>query len=370
MNRRIAELDGIRAIAILMVIVWHYVACQPKILTPGSLGFYLHLPTTAFWSGVDLFFVLSGFLIGGNILDNGEKKSFLRVFWIRRICRIFPVLFLLLFVCWISSAYLDSERFAWLYNDLMPWWTYISFTQNIAMGLDNSFGGHFLGVTWSLAVEEQFYLFAPILIVACGKKTWIRSLVPLIVLALILRLLFPGFHTHVNTVFRMDSLLLGALVATIYRKEGIWQYLLLNRALVVAFFIIFSSLSLGSLVFFDVGEVKFSLFAIVYSSFLVVVLLYRSSRLTWILRTKILGFWGSIAYGLYMYHQAISGLLHGWLRNGASPSLVGGFAASITGAAFVLSVLVAWISYIHFESVFLKLGRRQHYGEHRVLNKD
>ncbi|MDE0838744.1 MAG: acyltransferase, partial [Kiritimatiellae bacterium] len=229
MNYRVRELDGIRGIAILMVLIWHYITCLPKHLVPGSIFKDLHTLTTAFWSGVDLFFVLSGFLIGGIILDNHLKHSFLKVFWIRRICRIFPVLFLLLFLCWASVVFLNAERFSWLFDGLMPWWTYPTFTQNIAMGQTGFFGGKFLGVTWSLAVEEQFYLVAPLLMLAVGKRTWTRAIVPLILFALLLRLSFPGFHGYVNAAFRMDSLLSGVLIAVIYRNEKVWRTLLSHR---------------------------------------------------------------------------------------------------------------------------------------------
>ena len=78
MSKRIKELDGVRGIAILMVMVWHYFTCQWSPADSGSLLWYLQHSTIACWSGVDLFFVLSGFLIGGIILDNHEKPGFLK----------------------------------------------------------------------------------------------------------------------------------------------------------------------------------------------------------------------------------------------------------------------------------------------------
>jgi peptidoglycan/LPS O-acetylase OafA/YrhL len=79
-NSRISELDGIRGIAIIMVLIWHYIACQEKDLVQGSVLSMLHFPTKYFWSGVDLFFVLSGFLIGGIILDYHRSPNFLQTF--------------------------------------------------------------------------------------------------------------------------------------------------------------------------------------------------------------------------------------------------------------------------------------------------
>ncbi|MEM9283177.1 MAG: acyltransferase [Verrucomicrobiota bacterium] len=366
MNQRIRELDGIRGIAILMVLVWHYITCQGKTLEPGCILSYLHLPTTAFWSGVDLFFVLSGFLIGGIILDSHSKHSFLKVFWIRRICRIFPVLFLLLFLCLIGKSILDAERYNWLFGNLMPWWTYTTFTQNIAMGLSNSFGGHFLGVTWSLAVEEQFYLFAPLMILFLGRKLFLQSLVPLVLMAFVLRLAVPGFHTYVNTIFRMDALLIGVLVAAGYRNEVFWQTLQLNKKVVLSAFFCLLLITGALIIGGGFGYFKFTWFAILYAMFLVVALLYQSTRVTWLLRSRLLCFWGAIAYGLYMYHQAISGLLHGWIRN-APPGLLDMEASLVTSLAFLVSVALSWLSFVTFESFFLRIGKRYKYGANKTL---
>ena len=366
MNQRIRELDGIRGIAILMVLVLHYITCQEKILEPGSVLSYLHIPSTAFWSGVDLFFVLSGFLIGGIILDSHSKQSFLKVFWLRRICRIFPVLFLLLFLCLLARSILDPERFSWLFGNLMPWWTYATFTQNIAMGLSNSFGGNFLGITWSLAVEEQFYLIAPLAMLLFGRKVFLQSLVPLILFAFVLRLAFPGFHTYVNTIFRMDALLIGVLVAALYRNEKLWLNLKSNRSVVMCAFFCLLLITGALIIAGGFGYFKFTWFAVLYAIFLVVALLYQSTRVTWLLRSRLLCFWGSIAYGLYMYHQAVSGFLHGWIRN-APPSLLDMKAILVTCIAFLVSVALSWLSFVTFESFFLKIGKRYKYGANKSL---
>ncbi len=355
---RIRELDGIRGIAILMVLIWHYVACQVDLtLLPLVL-----FPTTVFWSGVDLFFVLSGFLIGGIILDHHNKQNFLKVFWIRRACRILPVLFFLLVMCWLCKSIFDNDQFKWLFENLMPWWSYISFTQNIAMGSENTFGGNFLAITWSLAVEEQFYLLAPVLMIFFGKTIWIRGLLPLVVFAFLLRLSFPGISTYLNLPFRMDSLLLGAFVAVIYREEYFWDYLKRFKKTILILFLILLAITLKLISPNFTNSFLILWFAILYSTFLIVALLYSHSPLTSILRSGLLCFFGSIAYGLYMYHQAVSGLLHGWFRNGASPSLDGYFSLIITISAFFLSVLLAWISYKTFESFFLRTGRKLNYG--------
>lgn len=355
---RIPELDGIRGIAILMVLLWHNLACYRDDLAPGSLLHYVQMPTRFFWSGVDLFFVLSGFLIGGIILENHQKAGFLRVFWIRRSCRILPVLA----ACWGLRAVLGAENHPWLFNNLMPWWSYVTFSQNILMSVRDSFGGHFLAVTWSLAVEEQFYLVAPLVAVWLGAARATRWLLPLALTAFLLRVVFPGFHTHVNTLFRMDALIMGVMVAVWFRTPQVWSLLEANRKTLVTGLVGLSALAAVLSLRHGFGEFKFTYFAALYTLFLVVTLLYQGSPLTAPLRSNLLCFWGAIAYGLYMYHEAVAGLLHAWWRQSA-PSLKGTEAVLVTAAGLAVSTALAWVSFKTVESYFLKIGKKQRYAE-------
>ena len=134
---RIKELDGIRGLAILMVLVVHYFY-QPgsALAVEGSLLARLHYFTHWFWSGVDLFFVLSGFLIGGIIIDNRESKNFLQVFYVRRALRILPAYSLLLIAYFMLRSHL--ARFGELFSGTAPIFpdlAYFTFTQNIFIGL-------------------------------------------------------------------------------------------------------------------------------------------------------------------------------------------------------------------------------------------
>jgi peptidoglycan/LPS O-acetylase OafA/YrhL len=112
------------------------------------------------WSGVDLFFVLSGFLIGGILLDYKNGRYYFKTFYIRRICRIFPLYFIWLFIfLWAFYTIPPSSMLSGLLNNPLPFWVYLTFTQNIAMSYTGLMGVEWLAVTWSLAIEEQFYLF-------------------------------------------------------------------------------------------------------------------------------------------------------------------------------------------------------------------
>ena len=369
---RIKELDGVRGIAVLMVLVWHYVAVQVNLPNTSIASFVFNSLISVFWSGVDLFFVLSGFLIGGIIYDNRKRKNFIKYFWLHRCCRILPALAVLLISCLFFSIILNANSYAWLFHDMMPWWSYLSFTQNIMMGVEGTFGAHFLGVTWSLAVEEQFYLLAPLLAICLSGRSYVSAIISLVIIAVFLRLVFPGFHGYVNMVFRMDSLLLGSLVAIAYRNEVIWKVLKnsgLKMIVISAMVLCIPWLIIACLVAMGNSQeakniyhgIKFLWFSLAYSVLLLAVLIYQGSVFTKILRTSFLMFWGKIAYGLYLYHQAVSGLMHGFFRSGSIPAIIDIYSASITITSLILVVLLALFSYKYIELPFLNYGRQYRY---------
>jgi peptidoglycan/LPS O-acetylase OafA/YrhL len=140
---RLPELDGIRGCAILLVLIWHYIPAQihaPAQALSGGIATCLSLT----YSGVDLFFVLSGFLIAGILMDNGTAKNYFSVFYARRACRIFPVYFLLLglFAVFTAMGSGHWSRLSWLFQNRLPLWSYASFTQNVVMGLRSTTGPH------------------------------------------------------------------------------------------------------------------------------------------------------------------------------------------------------------------------------------
>ena len=195
-NERVPELDGIRGLAILSVVVWHYVALRfaPP---PGSV-LALFWPLLALtWSGVDLFFVLSGFLIGGILLEHRESPNYFQTFYARRVCRIIPLYYLLLLGCWIGICAGLAERspgWKWLFANPMPFWSYVVFAQNSFMMQEGDFGANALAVTWSLAIEEQFYLVFPWLVRYVPRTRLIYVFFGTIAVAPLCRILFYLYH--------------------------------------------------------------------------------------------------------------------------------------------------------------------------------
>jgi peptidoglycan/LPS O-acetylase OafA/YrhL len=173
---RIPQLDGLRGIAILLVIFWHYYMNGGGNSSPFYEKKLWERLLSLSWSGVDLFFVLSGFLIGGILMEKQKTSNYFRIFYLRRFCRIFPLYFALLFslggflyFCWppdILAPQSQKNAYYFLTGDFhkVPWWSYPLFLQNFFLTYHNQFDSTWLSVTWSLAIEEQFYLVLPLLI--------------------------------------------------------------------------------------------------------------------------------------------------------------------------------------------------------------
>jgi peptidoglycan/LPS O-acetylase OafA/YrhL len=158
---RIEEFDGLRGLAVSMVLIWHFVGC----MIDQSLGSWAKVvfDITIFGrTGVDLFFVLSGFLITGIVLDrSSDAKSFFQSFYIRRVLRIVPSYMVLVSVYWLIVA---AGKNNYAFNTETPIMDHLTFTQNWWMSSNEKWGPAAISVTWSVAIEEQFYLFFPIIL--------------------------------------------------------------------------------------------------------------------------------------------------------------------------------------------------------------
>ena len=230
-RERIPEIDGMRGLAILSVLTWHYLVCQAQ-AEPGSLTAYGLRLLSLTWAGVDVFFVLSGFLLGGALLDNRHAANYFRAFYARRFCRIVPLYFVMLALFAAAATLgLDHEAagYRWLFADSLPMWTYATFTHNFAMVSASAFGPNWMSVTWSLAVEEQFYLLLPLFIrvVAPAALPW--ALVTVVASAPLVRGMLLASYAdaslagYVLLPARWDALFLGVLVAWALRRAHFRQ---------------------------------------------------------------------------------------------------------------------------------------------------
>ena len=206
------NLDGVRAIAALMVIVFHFF----RETTPNTQLLYIVKEISYFGqTGVTLFFVLSGFLITRILIYTKGTEGYFKNFYLRRTLRIFPLYYLFLLL-WYYVAPIFIEMESSSFNQQIY---YFSYLQNFARTFDwNVIGpNHF----WSLAVEEHFYLFWPFIIFFFSRKNLVRITFGIILFAMVLRafMLGDGYSVFIFTFTRFDTLAIGALLAVLELKN-------------------------------------------------------------------------------------------------------------------------------------------------------
>ncbi|CAG0931116.1 O-acetyltransferase OatA [Thermoflexales bacterium] len=370
---RVPELDGVRGIAILLVLIWHYVAVTVP-LDAGPFALPLRLVLSAAWSGVDLFFVLSGYLIGGILLDNRSTPNYFKAFYARRTCRIMPVYYvwLGLFVLFynLPAIWASNPALVPLFAQPQPIWTYATYTQNIAMAQSDLYGAVWLSITWSLAIEEQFYLVLPLLVRLTAAR-WL----PAILLAIIagtpvtraaLLTAYPQAElpTYVLTICRTDALLLGVLAAYVMRHAGWRQRIAQHRpVLYVAALLLWFSLALMAVT--PASQTTgiiwgYSGFALMYVCLLLIALTERRGPVSAVVRIRPLRALGIMAYGVYLFHQPINGLWHA-LSLQQTPILKTPADALVTLAALLTTLTIAYLSWNYFEQRFVNIGRKVSY---------
>jgi peptidoglycan/LPS O-acetylase OafA/YrhL len=222
---RIPALDGLRGIAILLVLLWHAVfngyqhsEFLPRVFALGGFT----------WSGVDLFFVLSGFLIGGILLDSKDSTRYFKTFYIRRAFRILPLYGV------VTGLYVFGHLFS-PGSSVIPLASYPTFTQNFWMAYLGTFGSAAMGATWSLAVEEQFYLTIPLIVrkLTRSRLVWVLTLIvfgaPLLRTIVLFTFERGRFADYVLMPCRADDLCLGVLSAILVREPEAWDFLLAKR---------------------------------------------------------------------------------------------------------------------------------------------
>ena len=235
--RHVPELDGLRGLAILMVLIRHCVYETHVLGHSRWIAAPLELSSLT-WSGVDLFFVLSGFLLGGILLDNRDSPHFFSTFYVRRAFRILP-LYAVVVGGYYICIYLEFQGWIpatrWLFGKDIPWYSYLTFTQNFHWAAGGPNAANWMTATWSLAVEEQFYLVLPaILWFLSGRKLY-YALGSVVLAAPLLRLyLVTHFSSGQMASFclmpcRADALLLGVAAAVLVRKPTAWETVRTHR---------------------------------------------------------------------------------------------------------------------------------------------
>ena len=366
---RVPELDGIRGLAILLVLVYHaFVFAKPA---PGSWLAYPVRMAGFGWSGVDLFFVLSGFLIGGILMDQRGAPAYYRAFYTRRLCRIFPLYFLvlLLFALPIVLGLTTTDVLAPLYEaDRLPFWQYALMVQNIGTAIRESWASPFLIPTWSLAIEEQFYLILPLIIHRLSPRAVPWVVVAFIVSSPVLRgLLYAVGSKHTLTSYlllpcRWDALFIGVGAAWLLRRPTAADRIVRHRrrlytatglaAVGVAAIAAINPSPRAPLM----SVVGLSVVAIFYGLVLLTVLHAPSGRLRRAARARPLRWLGDVSYAAYLFQFPLMVLC-----STQAPSQSFGTQLGAMSVAIALTLLLAWLSTRWFERPFIRLGHRVRY---------
>jgi peptidoglycan/LPS O-acetylase OafA/YrhL len=304
------------------------------------------------------------------LLRNRSADSFFSTFYIRRICRIIPIYYLTiaLTLFLLHNNFLTGNAWA---NHTLPIATYFSFTQNIYMSYVKLVDTPWLLPTWTLAVEEQFYLILPLIIWFISEKLLLRVVVALILFAPLLRTLLVIFgNTYLVSVLtllpcRWDLLFFGVLAAIIQRNEYLGAPLFSRNAMPLKVIALTSVSVLFLLLYTDehygipfrntIGMIPLGL---CFASY--ILMITSGSGEGDFLKSGFLRFFGTISYALYLIHQPISGFLHGYLL-GKSPDISSIPQILVTLLALVVSIFIAWISWRVFESRLVAFGHRWQY---------
>ena len=370
-GRHIPALDGVRGIAISFVLADHLLWSNPNI---GSnrlthILFSLH---SCGWLGVDLFFVLSGFLITGILCDSLHDEHFFRNFYSRRALRIFP-LYYSFFAVAVAISCAQGHHWGW---GLVRYLTYTeSLTPLHFPFLTDAF---WVGIYsfWTLAIEEQFYLVWPLLIYLLRSRRRIAIVAAILALCSIaariavrhssIYLLNP-YTVYSWTPVRLDGLLSGALLAVLLRsrlRDTVFRSWRTVLTLGLLTFAVVDICYPGIPLFQHPGIPEWvPVLAEVTFGALVVGAVNSAGKVRRVLEVRGLRFFGRYSYGIYVYHMTLGSFFLMPIRVYVTRLTGSKGVGVLSGAAATLLVTVgvSWFSFRFLESPFLRLkGRYKH----------
>ncbi len=311
------------------------------------------------------------FLIGGILLDEKESPRYFKTFYMRRAYRILPLYGLLLAIQICTRAQFLPRWLAQASPDRIPLWSYLSFTQNMYMAAIAGFGSIVMTATWSLAIEEQFYLTAPLLVRRLRRPAFVIVLLAIVVLAPVLRIALylgvrqGGFSSYVLMPCRADDLCLGILASLVMRNGTLWAAVVRAHsclywiaAALAAPLLYFSFQRYGP---YSSAMVTggYSLLGLFYTCCLLIALT-ASGRTRAIFCNRLLMQLGTLAYCTYLIHLPLIEFCDRLLRvRFTQPGVIVDFTAGALGIG--LSLLIASFSWKCFERPLLRRGHAYRY---------
>ena len=364
------QLDGLRGLAILLVIVFHFSMLHSG-FRGNDPGFFLQLAQLG-WMGVDLFFVLSGFLITGILASARTQKHYFRNFLGRRFLRIWPLYYLSLLLLLVVAPLLMTkvpaelqgmqakQAWFWLYGTN---WLFAS-----EGGFSRTSGGYF----WSLAVEEQFYVVWPFVVYALSDRSLLRVSIGLLCVSLLSRLVLTYFGVGTGALYNMtfthlDGLAVGSCLSICLRSPALTARV--TRVLPLAVAVALAGLiavRLADQHFFFWGKhmamVGYTLIVLLFGALLVqVVRSGKEAGLNRLLTTRFMTLCGTYSYALYLVHVPVASVLFPIvsraLRNQQQWIGYDGTFLVAAFAAFAASWTIAAASWFLIEKRILALKR-------------
>lgn len=359
----IAELDAIRAIGIMLVLLNHF--------WPQRLSAVLFQLGQYGWIAMDAFFVLSGFLITGILVDTRSRPDYFRNYYVRRALRIFPLYYVVLLAA-IAMLILTPSGVGYrdfVHNWGSPGW-FAVYLGNFRMAYKGAWPPtSTLGVLWSLQIEEQFYLLFPFAVRWMRLEHLSRMLWCLVFLSPVCRLLLYLWNPS-NVLFqnvllpcRMEGLALGSLIAIRFRT-GPWEISKVRVAAVTIALMIITCVGSVLSVPPEADQTGlspfnrlagYSLSSFACAGLVLLLILFRGSRGTRLLRTAPIGYMAKISYAVYVLHSLVSRLLR-WTGRFGVDLPTDSFARFV--AIVSVTFLLASLSWYAFESPLVRLKDR------------
>lgn len=352
------NLDGLRFIAFFAIFCIHGFVSDDPLVRGSDMYRSVRWLVGPCWLGVNFFFCLSGFLITYLLVLEKERKGGIHIgkFYMRRILRIWPLYYALMvfgFILfpWLQESILGSATYEtateWMY------WSFLSNFDQISNSLPYAPG---LVVTWSLAVEEQFYLIWPLILTLIPLRYFKHLMIVLILVSLAFRLGFDAHEKH--TLSCILDLSLGGLLAILYAEghrviKGIRS---MDRGTILLAYVV----GISGLYVHMNTSVNLRLFISLFMCFVIAEQSFADRSWLKMSNYPTLSLWGTWTFGLYILHPIalfiINNAIDGVVGTSEFPLVVDLIAKPVL--AFILSIILAYVSYNFYERQFLKLKSR------------
>lgn len=356
-NHYLPALDGVRGGAILMVTMYRFLKVA---FPPSDYGPAIERVVQLGSLGVDLFFVLSGFLITSVLINAKGSPNFFSRFYLRRSLRIFPLYFVsLLFFLWAFPLVSGNRTmFAPAVENQWYLWTY---TTNLKMAWQGLWCFGHLDHFWTLAIEEQFYLVWPIAVYYTDKKRLFWTALLLAGLCLIVRTTFcylsdNGVAGDVFTPFRIDGLLFGAVVSVLIQDRSKFAKLLDNALWWLAALILLNAaffLGKGRLL-----EIPHTSVAMMWAAVILLVAHSKRTSFHTLFEAPILRILGKYSYAMYVFQSPLIPIMEPILAPHRHRAFFGSQVVAglfYVGAMLIVTFVCAVASWWLFEKWFLRL---------------